>query len=367
MTDTPRARARRGVAMVGALLAVICGVLVALAPPAAAHGIGGTQPTNYETTITRVDPAVRGLHVDAIDLGNRLELRNDTGHDVTVLGYDDEPYLRVGPRGVFENVKSPATYLNRSLTITAAPPRSADAKAAPRWRRVSDGQVARWHDHRAHWMGGDAPPEVQRAPDQRHVIDRWVVPLRAGGRDIAVHGVLAWEPPPSPWPAVVTAVAVAAVVIGLSRTRRWRTVLVVALVALVACATAHTVGLWAASTAGFGTTLTESLYGIAGIALGVVALVWAGRRGVDAAVPLVLVASVFLLVAAGLGDVATIGHSQVPSSLAAPIARFVVTAAIGLGIGLSVASALRLHASSPRGARHVHPDTSAPASTPVTS
>src|SRR4029077_16539956 len=102
---------------------------------------------------------------------------------------------------------------------------------------------------------------------------------------------------------------------------QWRVVLVVALVALIVSSSLHSVGLWAASTAGVGTALVESVYGIVGVALGVVALVWAARRGVAAAVPLVLVASVFLLVATGLGDIATIGHSQVPSSLAAPLAR----------------------------------------------
>ncbi|MFI5047814.1 MAG: hypothetical protein ACHQIG_12180, partial [Acidimicrobiia bacterium] len=245
MTRPLRAGPRRGVARAGVLLLVTCGTLTALATPAAAHGIGGIQPSNYETTITRVDPAVHGLHVEVIDLGNRLELRNDTAHDVVVLGYDDEPYLRVGPRGVFENAKSPATYLNRSSVPTAAPPKSADAKATPVWRRVSDGRVVRWHDHRVHWMGSEAPPMVQSAPDRRHVIEYWTVPMRDGGRAVTVRGLLTWEPPPSPWPAVFVAVALAGVVIGLSRTRRWREVLVVALVALMACATAHTVGNWA--------------------------------------------------------------------------------------------------------------------------
>ncbi|MFI5048142.1 MAG: hypothetical protein ACHQIG_13830, partial [Acidimicrobiia bacterium] len=268
---------------------------------------------------------------------------------------------------VFENAKSPATYLNRSSVPTAAPPKSADAKATPVWRRVSDGRVVRWHDHRVHWMGSEAPPMVQSAPDRRHVIEHWTVPMRDGGRAVTVRGLLTWEPPPSPWPAVFVAGALAGVVIGLSRTRRWREVLVVALVALMACATAHTVGNWAASTAGFGTTLTQSLYGIAGLALGVVALVWAARRGVEAAVPLVLVASVFLLVATGLGDIATIGHSQVPSSFPAPVARFVVTCTIGLGVGLAAAAALRLRAVTPPGARRARHHASTPAAAPVTS
>ena len=97
-----------------------------------------------------------------------------------------------------------------------------------------------------------------------------------------------------------------------------------------------------------GTTLAESIYGIVGVVLGVVALVWAARRGVATAVPLILVASVFLLVATGLGDIATVGHSQVPSSLPATVARLSVTCTIGIGVGLAIASALRLRTTAPR-------------------
>src|SRR5262245_15534487 len=196
-----------------------CGAVVAFASPAGAHGIGGTQPTNYETTITRVDPPVPGVHVEVVDLGNRLRLTNDTSHDVVVLGYDGEPYLRVGPRGVFENRKSPATYLNRSRVPTGPAPASADSAAPPVWQRVSDASSATWHDHRAHWMGSDPPPAVQRDPGREHVIDRWTVGLRVGGRPVAVHGVLEWVPPPSPWPWVAIAVATAAIVVAASRTR----------------------------------------------------------------------------------------------------------------------------------------------------
>ena len=335
----PRARTAR---RFGLLTLLAIGATAVFSPSASAHGIGGTQPTNYETTITRVDPRTPGLHVEVVDTGTQLRLTNDAGHDVYVLGYDGERYLRVGPRGVFENRRSPATYLNRSATPTS-PPRFADSSATPVWQRVSDGTSATWHDHRTHWMGSEPPPAVQRDDSVGHLIDRWTVELRSVTRPIAVHGTLAWVPPPSPWPAVAIIIGTAALVIGASRTRWWRGTLVVALIALVACAAAHTIGLWDASLAGIATKIGESVYAIVGIALSLLALVWARRRGVEAAVPLVLVAAVFLLVATGLGDIATIGHSQVPSSLPSALARLVVTLTIGLGIGLAVASALRLH------------------------
>ena len=264
-----------------------------------------------------------------------------------MLGYAGEPYLRVGPNGVFENTRSPATYLNRSTTITGSPPKSADAKATPVWRRVSTGTTARWHDHRAHFMGGDDPPEVVRHPDQRRVVDNWVIPMRVGSTDVAARGQLIYVPPPSPWPWVVVAVLIAALVVGLSRTRAWRTVFVVALALLTLTEAVHVIGLWDASTASFGTKLGESAYSLAGIALGLLGLGWIWRKGAESAVPLVLVATIFLFVAGGLADVTTLGNSQVPSTFSAGFARLLVTLTLGLGAGLAVAAALRLRPSSP--------------------
>jgi hypothetical protein len=335
------------------VLAIVAGAaVVASASPAAAHGIGGTEPTNYETTLTRVQPAVRGIDVEVIDLGDHLRLTNDTGRDVVVLGYDGEPYLRVGPRGVFENRRSPATYLNRSRVPDTRPPAAADADAAPEWQRVGDGRSVSWHDHRAHFMGSQAPPVVQDDPDRRHVLDRWTVVLRDGERTIRVRGLLTWVPPPSPWPWVAVAVGTAALVIGLSRKRWWRAVLVVALAALVVSAFLHACGHWQASSAAIGTKAGESIYSILGVALGLFALIWAWRRGVEAAVPFVLIAAIFLLVAGGLADISTLGHSQVPSSLAPTVARLAVALTIGLGAGLAVAAALRLRVVTPPGAPH---------------
>ena len=60
-----------------------------------------------------------------------------------VVGYDGEPYLRVGPRGMFENTHSPAVYLNKSANTTPwTPPKTADPAAPPEWRQVSPATTA---------------------------------------------------------------------------------------------------------------------------------------------------------------------------------------------------------------------------------
>jgi hypothetical protein len=333
-----RRRARVGivVALAGFLLTVV------LASPAAAHGVGGVQPRNYETTLLRVSPRVPGVEVSVVDLGDRLSLSNHTDRDVVVLGYDDEPYLRVGPRGVFENRRSPATYLNTSLVPTQRPPKLADSAAAPQWRKVSSGTTVTWHDHRAHYMGSDDPPAVQRDPSARHLVDRWVVDLRTGDRTIRASGELVYVPPPSVWPFVAVAVVLALAVVLLSRTTKWRAALAIGLAVIVVSDLLHVIGLWDATTASTGSKLAESAYSLVGVALGVLALVWMWRRGADAAMPLVLIAAIFIFFAGGLADVSTIGHSQIPTTLPPTLARLLVCLNLGLGAGVAAGAALHL-------------------------
>ena len=330
----------------GAVLLAVVSVVVA-AEPAGAHGLGGISPTNYQSRLITVTPRVAGIEVEVVDLGNHLELTNHTGHDVVVIGYDDEPYLRVGPHAVFENLRSPATYLNRTTTVMGRAPARADPSAVPEWHRVSSSQTARWHDHRIHYMGTSEPPVVQRDSGARHVVGRWSVPIVTADGTISARGEIVWVPGPSPWPWVAISLGVAALLAWIARTRWWQATVATALAAIGASETLHVIGLWGANTASAGTKLAESAYSIGGVLLGVVALVWTVRRGPHAAAPIVLVAAVFLLVAGGLADLTTLGRSQIPSTLPAGLARALVTANLGLGAGLVAAAAMRLRPQGP--------------------
>ena len=124
------------------------------------------------------------------------------------------------------------------------------------------------------------------------------------------------------------------------------------------------IGLWDASTASFGTKLGESAYSLAGIGLGLLGLGWIWRKGAESAVPLVLVATIFLFVAGGLADVTTLGNSQIPSTFPAWFARLLVMLTLGLGAGLAVAAALRLRPAAPT---RPAPRRAAPRAAPVSS
>ncbi|MEA2703509.1 MAG: hypothetical protein QOD63_1454, partial [Actinomycetota bacterium] len=74
-------------------LAAVLGPLV-LAPPADAHTVSTARPTNYRSEIVSIDPPTPGLRVRLLDLGGKVELTNRGADEVTVLGYQGEPYLR---------------------------------------------------------------------------------------------------------------------------------------------------------------------------------------------------------------------------------------------------------------------------------
>jgi hypothetical protein len=335
-----------------ARLALVGGIAVVAvsttATPASAHGVGGVRPTNYETRVLSVSPVTPGVSVRAIDVGDRLELENRTDHDVVVLGYEDEPYLRVGPRGAFENARSPSTYLNRSRQRLTRVPDRADSDAKPEWRRIGDTPVARWHDHRAHWMAANDPPAVEAAPDRPHVVQRFRVEVRDQEKTITARGDVRWVPGPSPWPWIALAIIVAALLVVLSRTSVAVVAVAVALVAVIVVEGAHVVGAWNATTLGVGTRLAASVYALGSIVVAIVALAWVAKRGLHAAAPLLLITGLFVGIAGGLADLTVLTRSQLPTTLPDDVARAGVALALGLGIGLAVVGALRLRGPSTR-------------------
>jgi hypothetical protein len=156
------------------------------AVPAGAH----EGDPRYRSEVTGVSAA--GVSVEVLNFDDSLELRNESGRAVTVMGYSDEPYARVRPDGTVElNRRSPATYLNDDRFADVEVPDVADSKAPPRWRRVDRSGRLRWHDHRMHWMGKSLPPQVTDE-GRRTKVFNWKVPLRMGGRPETVTGSLTW-------------------------------------------------------------------------------------------------------------------------------------------------------------------------------
>ncbi len=309
----------------------------AAAGPAAAHAVGtGTEASNYRTNVHGIDQGTPGISVRAL-AGGLLELTNRSDEEVLVLGYRLEPYLRIGPAGVFENQRSPSTYTNRFRTTPASIPPEFDPQAAPEWRRIGDGPSAGWHDHRAHWSGPD-PPAVKASPGALNVVvPNWKVPLRQGDRTMVIRGDITWVPGPAPWPWLLAAVGLFAAALAAAGGYSRPKVLAVVAIVAVAADVVHTAGALLASTA----PLAPQLYGTATAAAGwVVSGVAAYRllRGrADTGLIYLLLGGVFLTLAGALPDLPALARSQLPSGFGPVVTRAAITFTLGLGAAMVVA------------------------------
>jgi hypothetical protein len=184
----------------------VAAVLVAAAGVLAPAGVAFADPagpTDYESTITSVTPEVDGVEVSVIGGDSFLRIEVEPGIEVIVLGYQQEPYLRIRPDGVVEeNQRSPATYLNADRYGGGAVPAGADPELPPNWREIGSGGAWSWHDHRAHWMSPEPPADAE--PGQE--IQSSTVPLLVDGTEVTVAVTTTWLEPPSRLPLVVGAV-----------------------------------------------------------------------------------------------------------------------------------------------------------------
>jgi hypothetical protein len=171
-------------------LAVALAALLAAAPPAFAH----EGNPNYLSQVEAITPRTSGVTVEILNRDDRLLLQNTSGEDVVIEGYDDEPYARVLADGTVEvNTNSEAYYVNEDRFAKVDVPAGVDSDGPPRWKEISRTGRFEWHDHRAHWMGAETPPQVKDESARTKVFE-WRVPLEVGGERGAISGTLLWTP-----------------------------------------------------------------------------------------------------------------------------------------------------------------------------
>ena len=162
-----------------------------LAVPASGH----EGDPNFRSEIDSVRPSVPGVGFEILNYDSDVELVVEDGHKVLIYGYENEPFARVLPDGtVQKNRRSPATYLNVDRYAESSVPKIADPNAPPDWETVDRNGVLRWHDHRAHYMAKDTPPQVEDESKRTKVFE-YEIPLRIDGRPGAIEGTLFWVGP----------------------------------------------------------------------------------------------------------------------------------------------------------------------------
>lgn len=176
--------------------------LLAVATPQVAHA-DPAGPTDYRSTIVAITPPTDAIEVSIEGGDSFVRIEVQSGHQAGVLGYSDEPYVRILPDGTVEqNRLSQATYYNEDRYGRVVIPDVVDNDAAPDWEVVGHGGTWAWHDHRAHWMG-TAPP---LGLDPGESLPLQEVPLVVDGTPVTVQVQITLQDGPSVTPVVFGAV-----------------------------------------------------------------------------------------------------------------------------------------------------------------
>jgi hypothetical protein len=194
---------------------LLAAMVLAPATAASAHGGNGGATSDYRIEVTGFEGDSAGIEVRPVELGNRMELVRTSAHEVQILGYEGEPYLRLDADGVFENVNSPAHFINLDRFARQQPPASARADAEPDWVKLSDGASVRWHDHRTHWMDPTPRQDVRDDPGvERVIFPANRVDLVVDGRPVTAIVRVTWLPPPPRTTWLIVSSLVACAILG---------------------------------------------------------------------------------------------------------------------------------------------------------
>jgi hypothetical protein len=117
---------------------------------------------------------------------------------VTVLGAEDEPFVRIGPT-VEVNLHSPS-YIQMQQAIAKTPEASAEvgqaeanADTAPNWEQVQKSPQWRWLEFRAAPPPGDPPKELTEREDPT-TVKTWKVPILIGENRTEISGITQFVP-----------------------------------------------------------------------------------------------------------------------------------------------------------------------------
>lgn len=204
------------------LLAVAVFAVLVLAPASAVADPAG--PTNWQSTITAVDPPVDTIAVTVIGGDTFIQLVADPGTEVVVRGYDgEELYLRYAADGTVEANRRSRTYWQNQDRYGANPgeiPADVGPDAPPDWDVVATGGSYAWHDHRIHWMSPTSlPPAIDPAGGAQTIEWNEPIVVLVDDQEVALHGEMQWLPDASPVPTAAAAVIalIAVLVLGWRR------------------------------------------------------------------------------------------------------------------------------------------------------
>ncbi len=335
-----------------ALTAALAVLLVLSNPvPAAAHVVGtGGSPTNYQTAVTGIRPAVPAVAATVGLGGQWVRITNQGATTIVILGYRGEPFLRLSHNQVEVNQLSSTAAQTGLIPVDPGPgaPAAGGPVAQPRWVRSSDADSVTWIDTRI------APPQ-----QSQQASGSWELPLVVDGQQVSVVGTRALIPPPSPWPWVAVLVLLTAAVAAIGWLRDWHRPLAAVVAGGVLAFVLHVLG------TGFVPQQNGPVFGwvgvglVAGFALlvGAVCAVSALRRSESAPDRAVTAGAIVLILAAT--DISVLWNSQLPFPGPSALDRGLTVISYAAAVGLVIAGARLVRATK----RRTQPGTTQPGTT----
>lgn len=195
-------------------LSGLIALLILVTVPTIANAHQGNP--NFRSEINSIRPAAlaEGLDVTVVNFDDHVRLENDTGEDIVIVGYENEPQARILADGtVEENQNSPSVYLNQDRYANIELPERADAEASPEWEKIGENGIYEWHDHRSHYMAEGNPPQVTDESERTKIFD-YTIPIRVGGTPAKIDGTLIWAGKDSKMPVIPFAILGLAIVAG---------------------------------------------------------------------------------------------------------------------------------------------------------
>lgn len=331
LLEVPR-RARQVV-----LIAILTGLFALINPvQASAHIVGtGGSPTNYQTAVTGIRPAVPAVAVTVGLGGQWVRVTNRGAATIEILGYHGEPFLQLSGNQVQVNQLSDTAF--QTLLIPAAPAPGPQAGRAPAWKKLNAGSDVAWTDGRI------APPQSSAASGS------WQLPLIVDGQRVTALGTRDLVSPPSPWPWLAVLVILVAAVGALGWRRDWHRPVAVVIGVGTLSFSLHALGTAFAPQQNGPVVGWVSVGLLAGftVVVGIVSMVSALRRSAATADRAVVTGAIILLLAAT--DISVLWNSELPFPGPAFLDRVLTVIFYAAGLGLVVAGVRRVQAAKAAG------------------
>lgn len=122
-----------------------------------------------------------------------LYITNTTAETLVVFGRNDEPFIRIGPEGVFANVKSPTWQHSARAEVSSDNKTLADAKAPPQWVMTSPSASFSWIETRAAYRRSGPPAGIAKR-GVKSELQRWHIPMQLGDTRLELGGATDWVP-----------------------------------------------------------------------------------------------------------------------------------------------------------------------------